>query len=688
MTNFTQKNKNKNYNACDAELEVFNFGSFRLRGKWHSLSELAIARPSQYRGVLFSIAIAFFIVFFIANFLNILSGRTSLNNSFGIPAAYAYSRYPGDYLAKTMIRSAGTVNIEAGKAVTFTVGFKNIGKETWYNTGENFMSIGTAEPYYRNSQFEHQFWFRPTMPAKMETDKVEPGQIGYFRFALQAPAIPGFYLEHFRISAENRAWLVGGDIAIPINVTGSASANMVASPSVSSATLISNIPNTSSGYKGTKLLQSEYAVEMPRGSSREFIAGYKNLSDFTWPAGSVVIKASSNRLYDPGWLGSYNITANDMEIRPGSIGFFKFKISPSSYQGDYKETFYLVDPKSNQISGTSFSLPMNITASAYVATSYSSSAAAQQATSINEEPLDDTDDQNISQSIMYNSEPIMRVGLFYTTDTIKVSADKDFDVYEGGNKFMERSAGQSVLSSFDLSAKQFTIDNTLHIGNVPLRFTSDNGAIFTVLNEDNEPLWRSNINSYNEFKGTIEIRYASATGRLWVINELSIEDYLKGMAETSNNSHPEFQKTLIVAARTYAIYHYNRQTKHADENFYVDSQYDQLYRGYGLEKRMSNLVASVDATRGQIVTYDNKVAITPYFSQSDGRTRSWSEVWYGESPAWLVSVPDPYCQGKTLLGHGVGMSAVGALNMAHDNVSYDNILKFYYTGIEVKKVYN
>jgi stage II sporulation protein D len=38
-------------------------------------------------------------------------------------------------------------------------------------------------------------------------------------------------------------------------------------------------------------------------------------------------------------------------------------------------------------------------------------------------------------------------------------------------------------------------------------------------------------------------------------------------------------------------------------------------------------------------------------------------------------------------GHGVGMCQVGAYGMALDGAMYDQILKKYYTGIELKKSY-
>jgi peptidoglycan hydrolase-like amidase len=191
----------------------------------------------------------------------------------------------------------------------------------------------------------------------------------------------------------------------------------------------------------------------------------------------------------------------------------------------------------------------------------------------------------------------------------------------------------------------------------------------------------------NTFRAKLELRYTPATDLVWVINELPIEPYLKGMAETSDVSPLEYQKALMTAARTYAMYHVNRGTKHADEFYTVDAKYDQVYRGYGAEARGLNIGAGIDATRGQIVTYNGSLAITPYYSRSDGRTRDWKEVWGGKGYAWLVSVPVPEDVGRTLWGHGVGMSATGALDMANKGQTYDQILKHFYQGTALTQIY-
>jgi SpoIID/LytB domain protein len=67
----------------------------------------------------------------------------------------------------------------------------------------------------------------------------------------------------------------------------------------------------------------------------------------------------------------------------------------------------------------------------------------------------------------------------------------------------------------------------------------------------------------------------------------------------------------------------------------------QVYGGVAAEK--PSTTAAVDATAGQVVLFDGKVATTFFFSTSGGRTASVQDAWArGEPVPYLVSVPDPY----------------------------------------------
>jgi len=150
---------------------------------------------------------------------------------------------------------------------------------------------------------------------------------------------------------------------------------------------------------------------------------------------------------------------------------------------------------------------------------------------------------------------------------------------------------------------------------------------------------------------------------------------------------------MSVIARTYALWHVNRGGKHLGEPFHLKNSRkgngnDQVYKGYGLEKRFSKQAQAVTETKDQVVTYQNELAVTPYFSCSDGRTRSAAEVgWYSGWP-WLISVSDPYGGGCTVGvngNHGVGLSGKGSVGYAAIGKLYDWIIKHYYTGTEVSE---
>ncbi|MDH5596701.1 MAG: hypothetical protein OEY44_01245, partial [Candidatus Peregrinibacteria bacterium] len=96
-------------------------------------------------------------------------------------------------------------------------------------------------------------------------------------------------------------------------------------------------------------------------------------------------------------------------------------------------------------------------------------------------------------------------------------------------------------------------------------------------------------------------------------------------------------------------------------------------------------VSAVGATTDVVVTYNGQLVKTPYFNQSDGRTRSAQEVWGWTHTPYLVSVPDPWSSGLSLNGHGVGLSGLGATKQAEAGKSYEEIIKYYYIGIELQK---
>jgi stage II sporulation protein D len=139
------------------------------------------------------------------------------------------------------------------------------------------------------------------------------------------------------------------------------------------------------------------------------------------------------------------------------------------------------------------------------------------------------------------------------------------------------------------------------------------------------------------YRGTIVVSLVG--GKLQAVNRLGLERYLYGVVagEMPSSWHPEALEVQAVAARSYAL-----ASKKTGGSFdvYADTR-SQVYGGLQAESPSTN--AAVDATRGQVVLYQGKVAWTFFSSSSGGKTAAIQDVWPDAEPLpYLVSVDDPY----------------------------------------------
>lgn len=140
------------------------------------------------------------------------------------------------------------------------------------------------------------------------------------------------------------------------------------------------------------------------------------------------------------------------------------------------------------------------------------------------------------------------------------------------------------------------------------------------------------------YRGILEVRRTPA-GRITVINEVDLEEYLYGVLkmEVDPRWPADALKAQAVAARTLALYSLNR---FSSEGYDVRATTEsQVYGGVLAEDPRTT--AAVDATRGQTLTYDGRPIFAAYHSDSGGHTESSELVWGGRY-AYLRAVPDPY----------------------------------------------
>ena len=224
--------------------------------------------------------------------------------------------------------------------------------------------------------------------------------------------------------------------------------------------------------------------------------------------------------------------------------------------------------------------------------------------------------------------------------------------------------------------------------NDPPRFGGLEGKPLFLVSQKEKPSGVSGSGPYNHYRGVLEVRVNERKNGLWAINELRTEDYLRGLAESTDAGHAEYQKSLAVAARTYVLYHLFNGGRQPHNGFTItNTANDQLYAGYDYEARVPDFGSQVKATRSILITYDEKPIAALYFSQSDGRTRSGEEVWKSKRFPYLQSKKDPH-GGTRLIGHGTGLSAQGAAGFAkNDGWNFRKILTYYYTGVKLERGY-
>jgi peptidoglycan hydrolase-like amidase len=141
---------------------------------------------------------------------------------------------------------------------------------------------------------------------------------------------------------------------------------------------------------------------------------------------------------------------------------------------------------------------------------------------------------------------------------------------------------------------------------------------------------------YHAYRGSLVAQPSG--GLLYIINTLSIEDYLRGLAEVPSTWRLDAIKAQIVAARCYALTHLGTTALYDVD----DTTQFQVYRGIDSESDQQN--QAVDGTTGQVLLSDGRVIIA-FFSASDGgHTANVWDIWGGSGTAYpyLVGVLDPW----------------------------------------------
>ncbi len=146
------------------------------------------------------------------------------------------------------------------------------------------------------------------------------------------------------------------------------------------------------------------------------------------------------------------------------------------------------------------------------------------------------------------------------------------------------------------------------------------------------------------YRGDIRV-FPGSAGDLVVVNRLGIEAYLYGVVPCEigplSDATYEAVKAQAIAARTFTLSRLNRRVGLGHDLFDTHLR-DQEYGGAGAEKDIAR--RAVDATRGEVLTYDGELIEALYHGNCGGVTGNGSQPYLRsvvdspgrKQPAWCI----------------------------------------------------
>jgi stage II sporulation protein D len=158
------------------------------------------------------------------------------------------------------------------------------------------------------------------------------------------------------------------------------------------------------------------------------------------------------------------------------------------------------------------------------------------------------------------------------------------------------------------------------------------------------------------YRGRFRVSFRS--GEALLVNELGMEDYLRGVVpvEMGPYQFPELEalKAQAVAARTYAVAHLG---DHDEEGWDIcDTPACQAYHGVDAEHRLSD--RAVAETRGLIASFGGRPIDAMYTSTCGGHTEDAAELFPDRAQPYLSGVACAWERPLRLEGRGEGGSFV------------------------------
>ena len=602
-----------------------------------------------------------------------------------------------------------------GETKTIRLGLRNQSNVDWQ---ENQVSLRVM--YNGGLKFQETNFYFP--------ETIEKNATGFIPLNITAPLKAGSYKAKFQILANDKKFNNTRFIELPVKVE-------------------------EAELKGDITHVSTDSIPLKVGKVENLVMRIKNTGNITWKKeGANAIRLTpvspNSRLRAPSWK-SKSIVAymENKEVPTGKVATFRFQLKVNNNEA-LTERFRLRTKSLGTVQGSEFEVSIvdsssststkkdsnNSSKSSSVSSSReallaklkarreqlksgSSNTSTNTSTKSRREILleklkakrealksssDKTSSTNSSKTTTTKKEtttPVadsgknIRVLLSFPHSSANVLSPGRHKVTVDGNFFMFLGKGDSLWTRQEKDKMIVSVNGNKDTGNVIRVEPVNNTEYLTLFNWNRSPAWNPDIND-NTFEGALEFRLVN--GQVVVINDLDMEAYLRGMAEVPEAQPHEKRKAMAILARSYARHYTETEYKKFPGLPYDGSDSPavfQKYLGHNYSLRSPNWQKALQETKNVVITYDNEILRTAYFSCSNGTTKtpsqaSWNSKYFKKVRAVYESVDDSYGKdtdkyNKGLCGHGVGLSGKGAEILAKRGRDYKYILNYYYQDIKL-----
>ena len=226
---------------------------------------------------------------------------------------------------------------------------------------------------------------------------------------------------------------------------------------------------------------------------------------------------------------------------------------------------------------------------------------------------------------------------YYTGTTLGTAGVGRVRVLLAGGAGQLTIGSTSQFSVRDANGRSYNLDAGSHLLRPNMRIRTVSGQRRTLADPvrfapKGAPLRLSG----DRYRGLLRVR--SRDGRLSAVNDVGLEQYIKGVVawEMPASWHMEALKAQAVVARTFGLV---SRTSGSWFDLYNDTR-SQVYGGMRAESPRTS--AAVEATQGEVVRSGGALAWTFYHSTSGGKTASRRDEWGPPGVSYLVSVSDPH----------------------------------------------